>query len=982
MVLILYANSSFKQGDASSAAGSNSHAEGSGTDANGDYSHAEGHLSTSTGNYSHAEGYDARAVGLYSHAEGSSTQASASYSHAEGESTSAAGYGSHAEGIEAIARGANSHAEGNTTQANGTTSHAEGYFTIATGSSSHAEGNTTIASGSYSHAEGNGSLAQGTYSHAEGDTTTAVGSYSHAEGSNTLTLGNYSHAEGEGTQANGNSSHAEGYATISTGSRSHAEGWGTFAQGEASHAEGQSTQALGDYSHAEGYGTFASGDYSHAEGYGTFAGGEASHAEGDSTFAIGNYSHAAGAFTSASGDYQSVIGMYNQPNTNQGAFIIGNGTGTGARSNLLYASGSSVEITGSLYVSRSDNPQKSSIFTSPGSKTEPAYTFIGDEDTGMYNHAANTVALTGGGNIRVQLSDTELRLAPGTTTAQANILMASNDSIPLISKTAVSSITVGAATDATNATNLNVLNSTTNASYPFAFSTSTTPGNKPLYTDTATTCYINPSTNVIGATTFIGALTGNASTATTASFATNALTASFLNTLNQNVTITKQGGAFLSIGAGSYGGPELRLLPNSTAGFAKINVGNGNSSLDFQMNSSTKATLTQNGLLGIGTTNPESGVHVQRDASGPVFYTNLCAVFGDNKASGSSYTNSVGVAGRVLQTGSRAIYGDASTGGGWAGYFDGKGYFSGSVGISIDSPQTKLHIEDVTKTLTSNVAGVAQGTLSLVSTDAQAADKGASLVFGGNYINSNETKIAYAGITGRKSNSSSVNADGYLSFLTWRSTGLTEAMRINPAGNVGIGTNNPTAVGTNITTLDIKGSSGGGVRSGVAGGSESTFYTIAAGGYLGTISNIPLSFQTNNSVKAIITNGGAMGLGITPTNTAGRFEASNDIVAYSTSDKRWKNNIVKIDSPLEKISQISGVEFDWIEDEPLHGNKGHDVGVIAQEIELVIPEAVQTRESGMKAVQYDKIIPLLIESIKEQQKQIDELKELVNGYTR
>ena len=140
---------------------------------------------------------------------------------------------------------------------------------------------------------------------------------------------------------------------------------------------------------------------------------------------------------------------------------------------------------------------------------------------------------------------------------------------------------------------------------------------------------------------------------------------------------------------------------------------------------------------------------------------------------------------------------------------------------------------------------------------------------------------------------------------------------------------------------------------------------------------------TGTSERLRITTGGGMGLGVTsPTNTAGRFEASNDIVAYSTSDKRWKNNIIKIDSPLEKISQISGVEFDWIEDEPFHGNKGHDVGVIAQEIELVIPEAVQTRESGMKAVQYDKIIPLLIESIKEQQKQIEDLKELVNKLTK
>jgi hypothetical protein len=144
--------------------------------------------------------------------------------------------------------------------------------------------------------------------------------------------------------------------------------------------------------------------------------------------------------------------------------------------------------------------------------------------------------------------------------------------------------------------------------------------------------------------------------------------------------------------------------------------------------------------------------------------------------------------------------------------------------------------------------------------------------------------------------------------------------------------------------------------------------------FFGNYQNFPLILRTNDQNRVWITAGGAMGLGITPTNTAGRFEASNDIVAYSTSDKRWKNNIVKIDSPLEKISQISGVEFDWIEDEPFHGNKGHDVGVIAQEIELVIPEAVQTRESGMKAVQYDKIIPLLIEAIKELQKEIKELK--------
>ena len=120
---------------------------------------------------------------------------------------------------------------------------------------------------------------------------------------------------------------------------------------------------------------------------------------------------------------------------------------------------------------------------------------------------------------------------------------------------------------------------------------------------------------------------------------------------------------------------------------------------------------------------------------------------------------------------------------------------------------------------------------------------------------------------------------------------------------------------------------------------------------------------------------GSLAVGnISPNATDGRIDASNDIVAYSSSDKRWKTNINPIESPLEKLQKLSGVEFDWIEDTEVHGNSGNDVGVIAQEVELVLPQAVQTRDSGMKAVRYEKLIPLLIETIKEQQQQIDELK--------
>jgi len=125
--------------------------------------------------------------------------------------------------------------------------------------------------------------------------------------------------------------------------------------------------------------------------------------------------------------------------------------------------------------------------------------------------------------------------------------------------------------------------------------------------------------------------------------------------------------------------------------------------------------------------------------------------------------------------------------------------------------------------------------------------------------------------------------------------------------------------------------------------------------------------------------GGSIGVNINPSATDGRIDASNDVVAYSSSDKRWKENIQPIENALDKVSQISGVEFDWKkltkeEKKTQHGNEGHDIGVIAQEIEKVLPEIVTTRENGYKGVRYEKIVPLLIESIKELKAEIEELK--------
>jgi len=110
---------------------------------------------------------------------------------------------------------------------------------------------------------------------------------------------------------------------------------------------------------------------------------------------------------------------------------------------------------------------------------------------------------------------------------------------------------------------------------------------------------------------------------------------------------------------------------------------------------------------------------------------------------------------------------------------------------------------------------------------------------------------------------------------------------------------------------------------------------------------------------------------------SGNARATADVIAYYSSDKKLKDNLKPISNSLEKLQKITGYEFDWNDKQDTY--EGHDVGVVAQEVEEVLPEVVATRDSGYKAVKYEKMIPLLIEAIKEQQQQINELKEKLNG---
>lgn len=91
----------------------------------------------------------------------------------------------------------------------------------------------------------------------------------------------------------------------------------------------------------------------------------------------------------------------------------------------------------------------------------------------------------------------------------------------------------------------------------------------------------------------------------------------------------------------------------------------------------------------------------------------------------------------------------------------------------------------------------------------------------------------------------------------------------------------------------------------------------------------------------------------------------------STSDISLKENIKTLENPIKKVMQLNGVSFDWKE------TGSSSIGVIAQELEEVFPELVKTGE--IKTVNYNGLIGVLIEVVKEQQRQIEELKSLINN---
>jgi len=105
-------------------------------------------------------------------------------------------------------------------------------------------------------------------------------------------------------------------------------------------------------------------------------------------------------------------------------------------------------------------------------------------------------------------------------------------------------------------------------------------------------------------------------------------------------------------------------------------------------------------------------------------------------------------------------------------------------------------------------------------------------------------------------------------------------------------------------------------------------------------------------------------------------ESSGSLFPPYYSDERWKKNIEPLTASLDKVMRLEGVSYDWKTDEyPEMGfTRDRQIGFIAQDVEEVFPELVQTDSNGYKAIYYGQMVAILLEAMKEQQAEISELR--------
>ena len=203
-------------------------------------------------------------------------------------------------------------------------------------------------------------------------------------------------------------------------------------------------------------------------------------------------------------------------------------------------------------------------------------------------------------------------------------------------------------------------------------------------------------------------------------------------------------------------------------------------------------------------------------------------------------------------------------------------------------------------------------------------------------------------------------------------------------GNVGIGTQGPNAklqIAGGAIMPEVGNSTSAGIYfptnpGGGAGDEAFIRYYVR----IGEATTLAIGINSDADDHIALMPSGNVGIGTTsPGNILTVVQnSSTDPIADAWtiySSRRWKTNVRTLESALEKVQRLRGVSYDW------KANGKHDIGLIAEEVGEVVPEVVAYEENGKdaKSVDYARLVALLIEGMKEQRKEIEELKIIVKS---
>ncbi len=407
-------------------------------------------------------------------------------------------------------------------------------------------------------------------------------------------------------------------------------------------------------------------------------------------------------------------------------------------------------------------------------------------------------------------------------------------------------------------------------------------------------------------------------------------------------TFARSGSPFGYIGNGGQMGANFALDAFALVGTSRIQIGNSAPAIDISSGGNVSIAAPSSGFpLSV---EGNARFHLP-SASNSTFRGYDFGIIGDSTSYGSVGMN--------IQSGElryRAGFG------GWGGYHtfytNGAERFviDSSGGVSVNTPSSGNSL---------TVAGINGNT--------------------GIRYNSNSVGVALGYVTGTTAFIGTITSH-QLNLLAGNASRIT----ISSAGNVVV---NAPSSGTafSVTGAIVSSGSGGGiVAKGNAGANSGPGLGLEMGadggvGYVQaynrtTSSYAPtkfysLSWSWNNGTSDVATLDGS-----------GNLTVTGDVTAFYSSDARLKENVVPIKDALAKIERIRGVEFDWTQDYiDNHGGEDgyfirrHDVGVIAQEVQAVLPEIVGERQDGTLAVKYDRLTALLIQAVKELDDKVESL---------